>query len=146
MLSNNTDAFMSDVCNLIDSGTEVILPVKGNSMVPFIIGGKDSVVLKKHHSLSVGDIVLAWADNQYYVIHRIIHLYGNDITLMGDGNVAVKEHCTKKDIMGKVLYVTDGQGAGKRHYVYSTWRKITVRLWMAFLPIRKYLLYIYRKL
>ncbi len=36
-----------EVLKLVDEGLSVVLPVKGTSMLPFIIGGKESVILQK---------------------------------------------------------------------------------------------------
>ena len=48
--------------NLVNEGMRVTFPVKGYSMLPFIIGGKESVDLVKPTELHVGDVVLAWVE------------------------------------------------------------------------------------
>jgi len=48
-----------EVTRLLDEGQIVILRVKGNSMLPFIIGDRDSVVLQKARLLQPGDIVFS---------------------------------------------------------------------------------------
>lgn len=47
---------------LISEGHHVVLPVKGNSMLPFIIGGRESVELIPPPKAQVGDVILAWVD------------------------------------------------------------------------------------
>ena len=82
-----------EVIKLVDDGVCVTLPVEGRSMLPFIIGGRESVILQKPSDVMVGDIVLAWVDGCRYVIHRIIRIDGDHVTLMGDGNLVGTESC-----------------------------------------------------
>ena len=48
-----------EIGKLIEEGQEVIFKPKGVSMLPFIRGGRDSVLLRKADELKVGDIALA---------------------------------------------------------------------------------------
>ena len=73
---------IEEAIRLVDEGISVTLPVNGHSMLPFIIGGKESVVLQKPDKLKVGDVVLAWVDNSRYVVHRIILFDGRNVILM----------------------------------------------------------------
>jgi hypothetical protein len=52
--------------------------------------------------LQVGDAVLAEISAGHFVLHRIIDIDGDAITLMGDGNVRGTEHCTTEDVCGVV--------------------------------------------
>ena len=81
------DEILEEVVRLLSEGVSVTLPVDGRSMLPFIIGGRESVILKKPQRLKKGDVVLAWVENCRYVVHRIISIDGNRVTLMGDGNL-----------------------------------------------------------
>ena len=125
-------------------GLSVTLPVKGNSMLPFIIGGKESVILQKPDHPKVGDVVLAWVENCRYVVHRIIKIHGHDVVLMGDGNIIGTEHCKIDDICAIATHVVSADG--KRHDLYNKWRMRATRLWWYLRPIRRYILAIYRRL
>ena len=51
---------LAQVPRLLDEGKAVVLKqIYGNSMLPFIRGGVDSVRLRKPEGVKVGDIVLA---------------------------------------------------------------------------------------
>ena len=50
---------LGEVRSLLAEGKDVVIPTKGNSMLPFIRGGRDSVNLRRLDTLEVGDIVLA---------------------------------------------------------------------------------------
>ena len=136
---------IEEAIRLVREGVNVTLPVKGLSMQPFIIGGKESVILHSPGGLvDVGDVVLAWVDGNRYVVHRIIKLDYDRVTLMGDGNVAVTEHCRLNDIKARVTHVVDAKD--KTHYLYNRWRMLGAKVWYWLRPIRRYLLAIYRRL
>lgn len=140
---NDNDIIMKAI-RLVKEGVSVTLPVNGNSMLPYIIGGKESVILQEHTYPKVGDVVLAWVEDRRYVVHRIIGIEGDCVTLMGDGNIAGTEHCTLGDIKARVTHVVDAKD--KTHYLYNRWRVLAARLWYWLLPIRRYLLAIYRRI
>ena len=136
---------IEEAIRLVREGVNVTLPVNGNSMLPFIIGGKESVILHSPGGIvDVGDVVLAWVDGNRYVVHRIIKLDYDRVTLMGDGNVAVTEHCRLNDIKARVTHVVDAKN--KTHYLYNRWRMLGAKVWYWLRPIRRYLLAIYRRL
>ena len=135
---------IEEAIRLVREGVNVTLPVKGLSMLPFIIGGKDSVILHRPGLIDVGDVVLAWVDGCRYVVHRIIRIDGDRITLMGDGNVKGTEHCLLKDVKARVTHVVDAKD--KTHYLYNRWRMLGAKVWYWLRPIRRYLLAIYRRL
>ena len=133
---------IEEACRLVREGVNVTLPVKGLSMQPFIIGGKESVILHRPGLIDVGDVVLAWVDGCRYVVHRIIRIDGDHITLMGDGNLTT-EHCALGDIKACVTHVVDAKD--KTHYLYNRWRMLGAKVWYWLRPIRRYLLAIYRR-
>ena len=135
---------IDEAVRLVREGVSVTLPVNGRSMLPFIIGGQEGVILRGPGAIDIGDIVLAWVEGNRWVVHRIIRIDGNQVTLMGDGNVAGVEHCMLEDIKARVSHVVDAKG--KPHDVYNRWRMLGVKVWFHLRPIRRYLLFIYRKL
>ena len=134
---------IEEAIRLVDEGVCVTLPVNGNSMLPFIIGGKESVILQEPEQLEVGDVVLAWADGYRYVVHRIIHIDGDNVMLMGDGNVVGTEHCLLSDIKAKATHVVGSDEQPRS--LYTPWQKRGAKLWWYLRPIRRYLLAIYRR-
>ena len=135
---------IEEACRLVREGVNVTLPVKGLSMLPFIIGGKESVILHAPGLTAVGDVVLAWVDGNRYVVHRIINIDGDRVTLMGDGNVRGTEHCLLKDVKARVTHVVSADN--KKRDLYSRWRVRAAKLWYWLRPIRRYLLAIYRRI
>ena len=141
-LANNI--VIKDAIALVREGRRVVLPVKGFSMNPFIIGDRESVELvSPHQPLKVGDVVLAWVNGTHYVVHRIIGIDGDKVTLMGDGNIAGVEHCTTDELAAVAEYVV--APSGKRRYLYTDGRMRFARLWGRLLPVRRWILAIYRR-
>ncbi len=134
-LSN--DILLGSAKLFLDEGREVVLRARGNSMLPYIRDGRDSVVLKKSDAIGVGDIVLVQLPGRF-VMHRIISCEGDRFTMMGDGNLRGTESFTRGDVVGKVIWIEKKGG-----------RRIAPgkgRVWRALLPVRRYLLGIYRRI
>lgn len=141
VLPNNE--ILRDLIQLVNEGKRVTLPVKGNSMLPFIIGGRESVELVKPETVAVCDVVLAWINGCRFVVHRIIRIEGNQVQLMGDGNLTAEEYCTISDVKARAEYVITPKG--KRRYLYTDTRLRLSRLWRRLLPVRRWILAIYRR-
>ena len=135
---------IEEAIRLVKEGVSVTLPVNGNSMLPFIIGGKESVILQQPELPKVGDVVLAWVSPGRWVVHRIIRIDGHQVTLMGDGNLMGTEQCTLHDIKAIATHVVDARE--RTFYLYNRWRKSAAKIWFWLRPIRRYLLAIYRRL
>ena len=143
----DNNQIIGEVATMLKEGRKVILPVKGHSMLPFIIGNRDSAELvAPQQPLSVGDAVLAWVDKSRYVLHRIIGISadGQDIQLMGDGNIAGIEHCGPNDIVARAEYVVKPNG--KRKYLYGKCQRHAWRMWNWLRPVRRLPLAVIRRI
>ena len=134
---------LADLITLVNEGKRVSLPVKGLSMLPFIIGDKDCVELVRPDHVAVGDVVLAWINGCRYVVHRVIHIEGDMVQLMGDGNLTANEYCPLSDVKAKAEYIISENGS--RRYIYSTWMVAAGRLWWYLRPLRRFILAVYRR-
>ena len=134
---------LGEVKRMLAEGREVVIPTKGNSMLPFIKGVRDSVKLRKLDTLEVGDIVLAELREGVYVLHRVFALDGDKVTLMGDGNRTV-EHCRRGNIAGTALAILQD---GKKEKDCRSPRALRrARAWRKLLPFRRIILGFYRRL
>ncbi len=134
---------IEEAIKLVNEGVSVTFPVNGRSMLPFIIGGRESVILEKVSTLKIGDVVLAISENRY-VIHRVVKMQGDHIWLMGDGNLQQLEYCSLADVKAVATHVVNT--AGKHRSLYSKSQKIASWIWIKLKPIRKWLLLLYRKI
>lgn len=138
------EILLGEVERLLSQGTSVTIMTKGNSMLPFIVGERDSVVLEPYGEPRVGDIALAHLHNGAYVLHRIIDISDTGIvTLMGDGNIRGTEHCHVNRLCGKTVTVIR---KGRRCNPDSKSWVIMSSLWRRMLPVRRYLLAVYRRI
>lgn len=141
-IKTNDETILSEAVRLVSDGIAVTFPVNGRSMRPFIVGGKDSVILEKPTKTQVLDIVLAYVENSRHVIHRVIAIDGERVTLMGDGNLYGVEHCLVSDILAQATYVV--KPGGKKISLVSRRSLRLASLWKKLKPIRKWLLLLYR--
>lgn len=139
------EVLIADIDLFLKEGREVVFLVKGYSMLPFITGWAESVELHRLERRPIaGDIVLAKVESGHFVLHRIISVDADGlVTLMGDGNNRGVEHCHDTDIIGIAIYALDYKG--HKRYLYTPWRKFASRLWWKLLPLRRYLLAVYRR-
>lgn len=136
--------FLPQVCQLINEGHTVSIRAKGNSMRPFVESDRDVAVLAKCSECKVGDVVLAEITPGHYVLHRIDRIEGKAVTLRGDGNVCGTEHCTIDDIRALTCqFIRKGKVWNLQT---SRFWKIYSKVWVAMLPMRRYLLALYRLL
>lgn len=127
--------------DMIREGHTATIAVKGFSMRPFLEHQRDRVVLEAPGELAVGDAVLAEIEPDHYVLHRIIAIDGDHITLMGDGNTRGTENCLRKNVAGVVTHYL----RPKRTIPASDEKlRRRIRLWRKLLPVRRYLLFIYK--
>lgn len=135
---------LPEIVKMLNEGHTVTLRLKGFSMRPFLEDGRDKALLTKPTTPKVGDPVLAEVDSKHFVLHRIIDINGDDVTLRGDGNIGI-EQCKLKDIQGAIIGFyrknreTLDRTDGRKWLVYS-W------VWTRLFPIRRYLLAFYRRI
>jgi hypothetical protein len=141
MVSDNE--IIRNAIMLVNEGMRVTFPVKGYSMLPFIIGERESVDLVKPETVKKGDVVLAWVEGCRYVVHRIVRIEDDQVTLMGDGNICGVEHCRVDEVAALAVNVVTPDG--KHHNLYTPWRVRASRLWWRLLPVRRWILAIYRR-
>lgn len=126
----------------VGQGHTVSLVLNGYSMRPFLEDGRDVGVLAQPDNIKVGDAVLAITGDGRYVLHRIIAISGDNVTLRGDGNRGC-EHCHLADVKAKAIgFYRKGRKTmdrtdGRKWKLYSC-------VWTRLYPIRRYLLFAYR--
>lgn len=126
----------------IQKGHTVTINLRGNSMRPFLESDRDRALLTNPDGVGVGDPVLAEIEPGHFVLHRIIKIEGDDVTLMGDGNLGC-EYCKTTDFRASIVgFYRKGRKTldridGRKWKTYS-W------FWTRLCPVRRYLLAAYR--
>jgi len=135
---------LPEVVKIIEEGHTVTLRLRGISMRPFLEDGRDKALLTTVGDAKVGDPILAEIDPGHFVLHRIVKIEGEAVTLLGDGNLAT-EHCRKEDLRAGVIgFYRKGRTTldrvdGRKWRTYS-W------IWMHLRPMRRYLLAFHRRI
>lgn len=131
------------IISLLEEGHTVSLKLRGFSMRPFLEDKRDTAVMKKAAEVVCGEPVLAEIAPGRYVLHRIVGIDGDNVTLLGDGNLTT-EHCRKSDVKAQIIgFYRKGRKEldlieGRKWRTYS-------KVWMRLRPVRRYLLGIYRR-
>lgn len=149
-LSVENEVFLPLVVEKIQEGHVATIYARGNSMRPFIEDGRDKLVFGRADKIAVGDVVLAEVTESHFVCHRIERICQGIITMRGDGNVpnrktgAGTEVFPEENVRAKLVQVVR---KGKTYTLATsrTW-KFYSALWPRLLPVRRYLLALYRLL
>ncbi len=135
---------LPEIVKLMDEGHTITLRLRGFSMRPFLEDNRDKALMTKATHPRVGDPVLAEIAPGHYVLHRIISIDHDHVTLRGDGNIGT-EYCRLSDVKGAVIgFYRKGREKldrtdGKKWKIYS-W------IWTHLFPIRRYLLAFYKRI
>lgn len=143
-ISVENNIFLPQVVQLIEEGHKATIIARGNSMRPFIEDSRDKLVFGKVDSLSVGDVILAEVTEGHFVCHRIEKMEVGMVTMRGDGNVEGTEVFPEENVRAKLVQVVR---KGKTYTLTTSalWKCYSA-IWPKLLPVRRYLLALYRLL
>lgn len=139
----SNELLFAEVASAIREGKSVVIKPKGCSMLPFIRGERDEVVLVSPDDIEIYDAVLAQLRTGVYVLHRVMEIREASLVLMGDGNLQGKEQCRKEDVVAKVAEVIRD---GHKHDCRAPRYRLMVRMWIRLMPVRRWILAIYKRL
>ena len=132
---DNGELFAS-VMAVLGSGGTVNLPVNGWSMRPFLMPGRDSVVLSPPgERVRRGDVVLHRRDDGKYILHRICRVKPNAFYSVGDAEAKPIEGPLRFDQIKALAVAANRKG---RHIDFAKsvgWRLFTF-LWLLLRPFR----------
>ena len=130
---------------LLDCNNQAIFTISGISMLPFLGSYRDQVLVSKKdfYNLKKGEIILFKSYDDNYILHRIYSVTKNGYITMGDGNLHYDREIKINQIIGVVEKV---YRKNKEIDCTNKLWNILSKIWMILVPIRKYLLRIYRSL
>lgn len=140
----HNDEFFAQVLARLDEGLTTTIPVKGYSMLPFIRGGKDLVILEKASGDIVKDDIVLFRYGGRYVMHRVLCADDGSYDIQGDGVWLGHEYPVREQILAKATCILR---AGKKPVdPYSPAQLRLVHAWQRLGRLRRYILFIYRHL
>lgn len=127
---SNRELF-SIVRDTLLEGKSVRVSVKGESMLPFFRSGS-TITLRpvKKEDIRKYNVVMADAGHAF-VVHRIIEVGDDMVTLLGDGNYIGTERVSPDKIYGVV-------DCSALHILFA-------KIWLWLRPVRRYPLAIFRR-
>lgn len=127
-----------DITALLQQGKKIQLKPQGYSMYPFIIPGRDWVVLdgKEIDNLCRGDVILYRRPEGILVLHRIWKIRPEGIYLVGDNQKKVEGPVAYTCVLGKMIATIH---KGKERKVTKLEYRICSSLWLFLRPFRPFL-------
>ena len=132
-----TEAVNAEFFEQLGKGKVVPLVPRGISMLPFIQGGRDMVLIHKEEKVGIGDIVLVTHDGRL-ILHRVYAIDGTRLTLMGDGNLKGKETVDKSEVLGTVKEIIKAGGSCRTPHKAWFWRHSLPLRWVMLKLRRKW--------
>jgi hypothetical protein len=107
----NSPEYFAILSELLAQGLSVNLTVSGNSMSPFLINGRDQVLLEPlEQKPRVGDVIFYRRDDGSYILHRICSITIGAYTFLGDNQTQPEYGIRRDQLLAKVTAVKrDGQ-------------------------------------
>ena len=137
---NNGEFYLADAIDVIEEilagGGEFRMYPKGTSMLPLIVQGRDSVVLRRNldKPAKKNDIAFYRRDNGQFVLHRVMKVNKDGTYVMcGDNQVALELGIRGDQIIGCVSTLYKGD---KVRNMRSLWYRMYL-LFYCWLPFRK---------
>lgn len=140
----NGEFHLSDAIDVIEEilsgGGEFRMYPKGVSMLPFIVQGRDSVVLVRNfeEGAKKHDIAFYRRANGQFVLHRVMKVCKDGTFIMcGDNQTALEKGIKKEQIIGYVerLY------KGDKEYSFTSFKYKVYKFFWCFMPLRYMVLF-----
>ena len=144
----DTKAYLLAMCELIDQGNEVSIPVVGSSMTPFLGDGRDQVYVKApERPIRKGDIVLYRRRNGDFVLHRVCKVHGKGdgavYDIVGDSQNRIERNVQRQQILA---VATRAKRKGKMIAPGCLYWWFFQHIWVNIIPLRHLILRIYSAL
>lgn len=120
---------------ILREGKDVSILVSGNSMSPFLIDNRDTVIVSPHDNVFCqGDIVFYQRSNGQYIMHRVHHVDSDGMLyITGDAETVIEGPVEPVHVFGIVKKVIrKGKLIDKKDFWWFFFEKI----WIRIVPLR----------
>ena len=105
----DTNIYLDAVCRMIEEGSyDVPVPVRGDSMRPFLRNADFVYLVPLPEKVRPGDIILFQREDGQYVLHRVYRKLSHENYLMLGDAQRTKEPVTRDQFRAKVSFVRCG--------------------------------------
>ncbi len=95
---------------ILDEYGELTYTSKGTSMLPMLRPEKDIFTIKKTEGRFKENDVVLFKRNGKHLLHRIVEVYDDHYTIMGDNCISCEENVKDEDILGVLVsFQRDGK-------------------------------------
>lgn len=139
------NSFFEEAAEALRNGQTIRLHVDGQSMYPFIHGGKDEIEVVPYDGKQPLPLwccpFYKWGDN--YMIHRYIGMKDGLCQMLGDGNIARIEALPQEEIIGllRTIYHPDGT---EQDCTDARWLR-RAAWWYRLRRVRRFLIPLFRR-
>jgi len=135
-LEKRMEALVELMREPLAEGKEIALTIRGNSMWPLLLSGRDKIFIKTLDFYKKYDIILYKRDNGSYVLHRIVGKKNGAFILAGDGEFKKEYPIYENQIAaGAVGGVRKGRPFSCTDFTYRLYSVV----WTFLLPVRPYI-------
>ena len=129
----------SEIEKMLAEGRQASFTVMGNSMYPFLVSGRDSVIVEDIGTgkLRVGDILLIKPLPNRYMLHRVTQLAEDGFETTGDRNSFRDGLFPYERIVGRVSVIIR---KNKTIPCSNPWYRFLSGLWSLLFPFRENLI------
>ena len=134
--------YMPVLRDLLSQGKEVSLNITGNSMAPFLVHGRDQILIApSDDNWKKGDMAFFIRTNGKYIMHRICKVEkSGDCYFVGDAQQEIEGPIQPCQIFGKITKVNrKGQWIGPEDF----WWIVFERVWINRIPFRPFFRRVY---
>ena len=102
----NMESLLPFIEEAFNRGLDFQIPITGTSMNPFLVEGRDYVLIEKPSlPLEIGDVPLYRRDNGAFVLHRVVDKTENGYVMCGDNQFILEKGIEDKHIIGVMCTV-----------------------------------------
>lgn len=133
----DTQTFLGAIKDMVREGHDVPVTITGGSMTPFLVHGRDRVILSKiSRPLKTGDMVLYQRESGQYVMHRIRYIkkQRTEYYMIGDAQTVTEGPLKEEQIVAVVTAVCR---KGKWLKPGDFWWEFFSRIWLHIIPLRR---------
>lgn len=131
------DTYIPVIWELVEAGNTVPFLITGNSMSPFMIHERDTILLKKpEFPLKKGTMAFYRRKTGQYVMHRICKVKDGKYYFVGDAQTAVEGPLEAEQIFAVVCGV---KRKGRLEKPGTFWWEFFEHIWLWVRPLRPFL-------
>lgn len=132
--------WIATVKPLLDEGYELKISPSGLSMYPFLVGGRDEVILRSTAQKPPvrGDIALYSRADGIHILHRVHHVKNEAYYMLGDAQTWVEGPIAKENVHAVAVSVV------RKNRIISCdsfYLKCLVHIWLILRPVRPFIIW-----